>query len=101
MEIEINHAEGVERSPALEDHVRQRLDRLDPRYGDRLTRVVVFLKDVNAHKGGADKVCTLEARPAGRDPIVVTAQGQDLYAAVRDAEGKLERALEHRLAGAD
>lgn len=98
MELEINHADGVERSPALEEHVQERLARLDRRYGERLTRIRVFLKDVNAGKGGIDKVCTMEARPAGRDPFVVEAQDADLYAAVRDAEGKLERALDHRLA---
>lgn len=98
MELEINNGEGVERSPALEEHVHQRVERLERRYGDRLTRVCVFLKDVNAGKGGIDKVCTMEARPAGRDPVVVEAQDEDLYLAVRDAEGKLEKALNHRLA---
>lgn len=98
MELEINNGDGVERSPALEEHVRQRVERLEQRYGDRLTRVRVFFKDVNAGKGGVDKVCTLEARPAGRGPVVVEAQDEDLYLAVRDAEGKLERALDHRLA---
>lgn len=101
MEIEINNAEGVDRSPALEEHVQARVGRLEQRYGDRLTRVRVFLKDVNAGKGGIDKVCTMEARPAGREPVVVEAQDADLYAAVRDAEGKLEKALAHRMARAD
>jgi len=101
MELEINNAEGVERSPALEEQVQQRVGRLERRYGDRLTRVRVFLKDVNAGKGGIDKVCTMEARPAGRNPVVVEAQDADLYRAVRDAEGKLEKALEHRLARDD
>lgn len=97
MELEINHADGVERSPALEEYVRERLARLDRRYGERVTRIRIFLKDVNAGKGGVDKVCTMEARPAGLGPVVVEAQDEDLYAAVRDAEGKLERALNHRL----
>ena len=100
MEIEINHAEGIERSPALEAHVRDRLRRLEPRYADRVTRIRVFLKDVNARKGGVDKVCTMEARPAGREPVAVEAQDADLYRAVRAAEGKLEKALAQRLARA-
>lgn len=98
MEIEIHNAAGVERSPALEQHVRERLERLQRRYGDRVTRIRVFLKDVNASKCGVDKVCTMEARPAGRDPVAVEAQHADLYRAVRAAEGKLEKALAHRLA---
>lgn len=100
MEIEINNAEGVERSPALEEHVCARLERLERRFGDRLTRVLVFLKDVNATKGGIDKVCTMEARPAGHDPVAVEAQHEDFYVAVREAEDRLEKALNHRLARA-
>lgn len=101
MEIEINHARGVERSPALEEHVHARLERLERRFGDRLTRVLVFLKDVNAAKGGIDKVCTMEARPAGYDPVAVEVQHDDLYTAVREAGGKLEKALQNRFARAD
>ncbi|MBY8966237.1 HPF/RaiA family ribosome-associated protein [Algiphilus sp.] len=97
METEVHHGDGVERSPALEQYIEARLERLRPQYGDRLTRVRAFLKDVNGQKGGVDKSCKLEARPAGKDPIVVEAQDADWYAAVRDAEGKLERALAHRL----
>jgi len=98
MEIEINNAEGVDRSPALENHVRERLQRVEHRFGGRVTRILVFLKDVNADKGGVDKVCKMEARPAGRNPVAVEARREDLYAAVRAAEGKLEKALGHRLA---
>lgn len=97
METEVHHGDGVERSPALETYIEERLERLTPHYGDRLTRIRAFLKDVNGHKGGVDKVCKLEARPAGKEPVVVEAQDTDWYAAVRNAEGKLERALAHRL----
>ena len=100
MEIEVNYAEGIERSAALEDHLHKQLQRLERRYGDRLTRILVFFKDVNAAKGGIDKVCTMEARPAGRDPVAVEAQDTDVYRAARDAEHKLEKALAHRLARA-
>lgn len=96
MEIEINTAENVTRSEAIDEHIHDKLAGLDRRFGDRLTRVRVFLKDVNAHKGGVDKVCTMEARPAGAEPIAVEAQDEDVYKSIRDASGKLERAVEHR-----
>jgi len=95
MEIEINTAENVTRSDAIDQHIHDKLAGLDRHLGDRLTRVRVFLKDVNAHKGGIDKVCTMEARPAGGEPIAVEAQHDDLYKSIRDASGKLERAVEH------
>jgi len=97
MEIDVQHGDGLPHSEALEHYVRERVERLAPHYGDRLTRVRAFLKDSNGHKGGIDKICTLEARPSGREPVVVEAQDEDWYAAVRNAEAKLERALGRRL----
>lgn len=96
MDIEVNTAENITRSEAVERHIQDKLTGVDRRFGERLTRVRVFLKDVNAHKGGVDKVCTMEARPAGYQPIAVEAQDEDVYKAIRDASGKLERAVEHR-----
>lgn len=97
MQIEINTGEGVQRSAALDQHIQDKLAGVSRRFGDRLTRIRVHLKDVNADKGGIDKLCSMEARPAGRDPVGIEAQDDDAYRAVGDAAGKLERALEHRL----
>ncbi|MBA1145653.1 HPF/RaiA family ribosome-associated protein [Ectothiorhodospiraceae bacterium WFHF3C12] len=97
MQIQLNTGEGVQHSDALEAHVEKKLADVNRRCGDRLTRVEVFCKDANAGKGGEDKHCTMEARPAGFDPVVVSAQSVDLYTAVDQAADKLEKALEHRL----
>lgn len=42
----------------------------------------------------------MEARPAGHDPVAVEVQHEDLYTAVREAEGKLEKALQNRFSRA-
>ncbi len=97
MEIEFNTADGLDYSPALEEHVRKKLGPVERRFGDKLTRVRVHLKDVNAHKGGVDIRCTMEARPAGLDPVGIEASNEDAYSASKAAADKLERALEHRL----
>ena len=101
MHVEINAADGVERSPALDEHIRTKLARVDRHFGEHLTQVRVFLKDVNAGKGGIDKCCHMEARPEGRDPVAVEAMASDAYQVVGDAVDKLDRALEHRLARAE
>lgn len=101
MHVEINAADGVERSPALDEHIHAKLARVERHFGDHLTQVRVFLKDVNAGKGGVDKSCRMEARPEHRDPVVVEAMDTDAYRAVGDAVDKLDRALEHRLARAE
>jgi len=97
MQILINTGEGMETSDALESHVRDKLGGVDRRFGDRLTRIEVYLKDVNAGKGGVDTACTMEARPKGLDPLVVEANAEDAYTASHEAARRLERALESRL----
>lgn len=97
MKIEINPADGVRSSDAVEQHVRSKLAGLERRFGDRITVVKVYLKDINAGKGGIDKVCTLEAHPAGMRPVVAEATDADVYTAVHRASRKLEKAMAHRV----
>jgi ribosomal subunit interface protein len=101
MQIETNPGDGIHISEALRNHIRDRLSRVERRFGDRITRIEVYLKDVNARKGGVDKVCTLEAHPAGLQPVAVEADSEDVYLAVQDSARKLEKALEHRIARAE
>ena len=55
----------------LEERVRTKLQRFE----QRLTHVEVHVEDVNGAKGGeADKRVSLEARPAGREPVAVHAE---------------------------
>lgn len=97
MKIEINPAEGVETSDAVEQHVRSKLAGVERRFGDRITVVEVYLKDTNADKGGIDKTCTLEAHPAGLKPVAVEATDADMYTAIHRASRKLGKAMEHRV----
>lgn len=97
MQILLNTGEGMETSEALESHVRDKLEGVDRRFGDRLTRIEIYLKDVNAGKGGVDTACTMEARPRGLEPLVVEADAEDAYTATHEAARRLERALESRL----
>jgi ribosome-associated translation inhibitor RaiA len=66
------------------------------RFADRLTRVEVFLNDVNGPKHGErDKRVTMEARVAGRAPVAVSSEASTLLEAIEASSKKLERALEH------
>lgn len=98
MELQINPGHGVHISEALERHVRESLTRVEHRFGDRLTRIEVHFKDVNGPKGGIDKQCAMEARPAGAAAVGVSCQAQDAYDAIKGAAQKLEKAIEHRTA---
>jgi len=68
------------------------------RFGNQITRVEVHLRDVNGPKSvGDDKSCLLEARLAGRQPMVVTHEAASVRQAIDGATDKLERALDKLL----
>ena len=98
MQTQFNYA-NFPQSDALEAHVEEQLAHHVGRFADRLTRVEVHLSDENstAKRGPDDMRCMLEARPAGLKPISVDDRDGDIYAAVRGAAKKLQRALERRL----
>jgi hypothetical protein len=93
MEIQVHPAHVKIDQAGVEATVARALDR----FGERLTRVEVYLRDENADKGGIDKHCLLEARPRGLDPITAGHQAGTLLDALTGAVSKLERALDHRL----
>jgi ribosomal subunit interface protein len=97
VQIQFNFAQ-TDASDALEAFTREQLDSAIGRFGDRITRIEVHLSDSNGqHKSGPhDKHCTLEARPKGMDPLAVEASNEDFQPAIRDAVGKLRRALTTR-----
>ena len=63
------------------------------RFKDRLTRVEVHLTDLNGPKGGIDRRCAIEARPASHQPIAVTHEAATDGEALRGAIDKLSRKL--------
>jgi len=71
MKVQINFGD-VQRSDAVEQYVMEQLEqRVGKRFGDRITRAEVHLRDHNAGKSGVDKLCRIELRPAGRQPMRV------------------------------
>jgi hypothetical protein len=75
-----NRLEGTTATAAaIEDRVRERL----ARFADRLTRVEVHIRDVDGDRNGGQGIeATLEARPAGGQPIAVTDQAASVDGAV-------------------
>lgn len=63
------------------------------RFRARLTRVEAHLSDINGPRGGVDRRCALEARPAGLQPLAVNHQAETDLEAVRGAVDKLTRLL--------
>lgn len=94
-----NHITGRE---ALVSRVETEVEGTLSRFGDRLTRIEVYLGDENGPKHGSDdKRCLMEARVAGFHPIAATHHAADLDDAIQGAAEKLERAIEHALSKHD
>src|SRR6476661_8533874 len=98
MHIEINTDNHIRNDASVERHVRDSLDTLVTRFGERLTRIEVHLHDKNAdRKGGNDKHCLLEAKLDGRPPVACSDEADTLAAAITGAAKKLQRRLDHDL----
>jgi ribosomal subunit interface protein len=98
MHVEINYRD-LNKSDRLDNHIQDTVQTSFARYQDRLTRIEVHVGDLNGHKAGEDdKRCMMEARAAGRPPVVAEAHTGDIYNAVTDAAHKLERVLERKFA---
>lgn len=101
MHIQINPGADMEISEALKGHVHKSLEKVEKRFGERITRIEAFFKDVNGPKGGVDKQCVFEARLRGHEPEAATALEADAYDAVKAAADRLERVLERRIGKLD
>jgi ribosome-associated translation inhibitor RaiA len=103
MQVLVNTDHNIEGSADLSSHVEALVQDTLGRFTDRLTRVEVFLADENsAQKGGElDKRCTMEARPNGLQPIVVTHEAATLDQALYGAADKLEHTLKRHLGRLD
>jgi ribosome-associated translation inhibitor RaiA len=90
-----NHVNG---SAGLIENVQAELTSSLERFGNQVTRVEVHLRDLNGPKKvGDDKQCLLEARLAGRKPVVVSHDAPTVRQALDGAIAKLERSLDKQL----
>jgi ribosome-associated translation inhibitor RaiA len=95
MQILLNTDTHIDGRQAMSDHLETVVNEALGHYGERLTRVEAHVADVNsANKAGPNDIqCTLEARPKGRDPIVVKDRAGSAHQAIQGAVNKLVRAL--------
>ncbi|MBX3364107.1 MAG: HPF/RaiA family ribosome-associated protein [Phycisphaeraceae bacterium] len=90
------HYRDLARSDALDDSIRRSVQRVLERFASRLTRIDVHVADESGPKGGIDKRCLIEARPAGESAVSAEFLSNDAYRAVRGAVTRLRRVLTRR-----
>ena len=95
MQVLVNSDHHITSSVSVAERVKAILWPSLDRFADRITRVEVYLSDVNGAKHGPlDKRCVMEARASGIAPLAVTDEAPTLREAIEGASDKLERALE-------
>lgn len=103
MDIRFNSDNAIEGSADLGEAVRERItERLDTRFGSRLTTVEVHVRDVDGDSNRDDGVeARLEARPQNGAPIFVSGRAAEPFEAVNTALGTLVNRLDSVFGKAD
>ncbi|MEO8139492.1 MAG: ribosomal subunit interface protein [Gemmatimonadota bacterium] len=95
MQILINTGQHIQSGANLTREIQGAVGAALQRFGDRITRVELYLKDERGPGERDDDVCCLiEARAAGFRPVAVRHQAATVGQALHGAVTKLERLLQ-------
>jgi ribosome-associated translation inhibitor RaiA len=96
LKIIVNSDNHLDVGDDLRRDIEQTIDGRLGRFGERITRIVAHVSDVNSSQkaGDKDKRCMIEARPEGRDTLNVSHNAPTLGEAVNQATRKMERLLD-------
>ncbi len=99
MQVQVHAGDNVQGGESLAQWAQTEVqDRLS-RFREYVTRVEVYLTDVDALKnGGKGKRCVMETRATGRQPLAVNAEAEKVAEAFNAALEKLHRALDTDIA---
>jgi len=91
MKVRIDHDDHIRSSQARADEIEALISSHLGRFGESITSVQVHLSDENGPRFTPDdKRCLLEARLAGREPIVVSQHADSVRRAVALSVSRLE-----------
>ncbi|MCA1858388.1 HPF/RaiA family ribosome-associated protein [Massilia oculi] len=95
MQINVNTDRTITNRQGLDEHVESVVRGAIDRFNDHITSVEVHLSNENREKGAdGGNSCMMEARVRGYQPIVVHEHSDDLRQSIKNAGGKLARALD-------
>jgi ribosome-associated translation inhibitor RaiA len=95
MQFLLNTDKNTDGRHEMSEHVEAVVREAVAHFADQVTRVDAYLSDENsAAKAAPDDIhCTLEARLAQREPVVVKSHAASAHQAITAAAAKLKRAL--------
>ncbi|MBK1682576.1 MULTISPECIES: HPF/RaiA family ribosome-associated protein [Rhodoferax] len=95
MQVQVNTDDHIQGGESLAQWIQDEAGARLARFRENITRLEVFLTDLDGAKSGADdKRCRLEARVVSRQPVTVTADADKMASAFISAVEKLARALD-------
>ena len=97
MKVLVNSDNQIKIDEAITGLAQTEVDRALSRFEDRLTRVELYLSDLNGPKEGShleDKRCVVEARPAGMRRVSTSADAMTVAESSSAAVNKMKRLLE-------
>jgi ribosome-associated translation inhibitor RaiA len=95
MQVQVHTDDHIHGGESLAQWIQDEAGTRLARFREHITRLEVFLTDLDAGKSGADdKRCRVEARVANRQPVTVTAEADKMATAFIGAVDKLTRALD-------
>ena len=98
MHFQVRTDNHLPNSQELTDKIRDEVEgALAARYEGQLRRVEVYLQDMNGHKHGVDKRCSIEVSLAGHQAVAAEAKASTIDDAVTGAVDKVLRVLEHTI----
>ncbi len=98
MKIQINTDSHVQHDASVVRHVEQTVDAMLGRFAQDITRIEVHLSDANGQRSGEDdRICKIEARLAGRQPMVVSDASATTASAISGATRKMQHAISNVL----
>ena len=95
MLIEVRTDGNIEGGEQLSDQVKDIVRAALHLHGDRIRRIDVHLSDaVGSKTSHDDKICMIEARRDGCEPILVSDQQSSMDQAIRGAVHKLKKSID-------
>ncbi|MEG0920551.1 MAG: HPF/RaiA family ribosome-associated protein [Comamonas sp.] len=99
MQVQLHAGDNVQGGDSLAHWAQDEVQNKLSRFREHVTRVEVYLTDVDAlRNGGKGKRCVMETRATGRQPLAVNAEAEKVGEAFNAALEKLHRALETDIA---
>ena len=98
MQVQVRTDNHLPNSEEFTDWVRGEVEgALGERFHGQVRRVDVFVQDLNGHKHGVDKRCSIEVSLDGHAPVAAEHKSTSVDDAISGAVDKVLRGLEHTL----